>query len=78
MDKPATAALLEYRTAWTFLAVHLPSADAAFDLKIRERFCRADGEIERLGLRDTPAYADTVFAAARDADALSAQIGRAM
>jgi len=72
-----TAVLQEYRTAWAYLAVHSPSADAAFNLKIRERFYKADCEIERLGLRNTRAYAKTVFAAARDADILIAQIGRA-
>jgi hypothetical protein len=59
-----TAAIQEYEDAMIAFLAHVRSDEPGrSDFDLRMRLYNADIEIERLGLRDTPAYRDAVLRA---------------
>lgn len=65
------ALLQEFVDATTLYTTYAPTTgDAYLDYRIAERLYRVDTEIERRGLRGTPAYAAAVFQAEQNASVL--------
>ena len=67
MDKAEVAgALQEYEDALTEFLTSVRARDTLADFPLRQRLYTAGIEIERLKLRDTPAYRDAVLRADRN------------
>jgi|HubBroStandDraft_5_1064220.scaffolds.fasta_scaffold3320825_1 hypothetical protein len=64
------ALLQEFVDATTLFTTYAPTGNADLDYRMAERLYRAETEIERLGLRGTPAYAAAVFQAEQNANVL--------
>jgi hypothetical protein len=66
-DKVEIAAVLqEYEDALTEFLTSVRARDTRSDFPLRQRLYTAGIEIERLKLRDTPAYGDAVLRADRN------------
>jgi hypothetical protein len=66
-DKVEVAAVLqEYEDAMTDFLTSVRARDSRSDFPLRQRLYTAGIEIERLKLRDTPAYSDAVLRADRN------------
>ena len=67
MDKAEVAgALQEYEDALTEFLTSVRARDGRSDFPLRQRLYGAGIEIERLKLRDTPAYSEAVLRADRN------------
>ena len=67
MDKAEVAAALqEYEDALTEFLTSVRARDGRSDFPLRQRLYGAGIEIERLKLRDTPAYSEAVLRADRN------------
>jgi hypothetical protein len=60
------AVLQEYEDAMTDFLISVRARDSRSDFPLRQRLYTAGIEIERLKLRDTPAYSDAVLRADRN------------
>jgi hypothetical protein len=74
MDKAIVMALQEYEDALGEFLAHTRAAEECgrADIRLRDRLYAADIEIERQGMRHTPAYNDAVLRADRKAWAMGA------